>query len=235
MRTWVSGLIFAASLLVLTRAARGRGCVAARQSAPVIGALCSRADHAARWTILVGYRFQPSSRHFIGTVEQKQRELNHNQIQNTCHLFDFSVGPADLAALGSEREHSAAVCVPQPALCTERQIPRDGAGGYDGGSPGAAVPASERVRRQHRRRIQPEAAHRHLQRSRERHRPQRDLIRATADQSVQPGDGGTGFALDVLLTSRRSGARRSTSAAPTSSIRGIRTASPHSARGAARR
>lgn len=43
------------------------------------------------WTISVGYRFQPSSRHFIGTVEQKQRELANNQIQNTYHLIDISV------------------------------------------------------------------------------------------------------------------------------------------------
>jgi hypothetical protein len=43
------------------------------------------------WTISIGYRFQPSSRHFIGTVEQKQRELTHNQIQNVYHLFDFGI------------------------------------------------------------------------------------------------------------------------------------------------
>jgi hypothetical protein len=73
--------------------------VAARQSAPVIGALCSRAEERAAkegrilhpWTVTVGYRFQPSSRHFIGTVEQTQRELTHNQIQNIYHLFDVAV------------------------------------------------------------------------------------------------------------------------------------------------
>jgi hypothetical protein len=96
--------------------------VAARQSVPVIGALCSTADHddrpakeerkqsqdfssipdseriilrsaprPRRWTVSVGYRFQPSSRHFVGTVEQKQREAAGNQIQNTYHLLDISV------------------------------------------------------------------------------------------------------------------------------------------------
>ena len=40
---------------------------------------------------MAGYRFQPSSRHFVGTVEQKQREELGNQIQNTYHLLDFSV------------------------------------------------------------------------------------------------------------------------------------------------
>jgi len=43
------------------------------------------------WVITMGYRFQPSSRHFIGTVEQKQREITGNQIQNTYHLFDVAV------------------------------------------------------------------------------------------------------------------------------------------------
>ena len=71
--------------------------MAARQSAPVIGALCSRAEHqraAPRrrpWNFTVSYRFQPSSRHFVGTEEQKQRELNNTQIQNIYHLFDFSL------------------------------------------------------------------------------------------------------------------------------------------------
>ena len=43
------------------------------------------------WTISVGYRFQPSSRHFVGDVEQKQREVIHNQIQNVAHLFDIGI------------------------------------------------------------------------------------------------------------------------------------------------
>ena len=43
------------------------------------------------WVVTVGYRFQPSSRHFVGTVEQTQREALGNQIQNTYHLFDVAV------------------------------------------------------------------------------------------------------------------------------------------------
>jgi hypothetical protein len=93
--------------------------VAARGSAPVLGALCIP-PHPAReadepdqdkgpavsdqdritsrevkkpggWTFSVGYRFQPSSRHFVGTVEQKQREIANNQIQNVYHLLDIGV------------------------------------------------------------------------------------------------------------------------------------------------
>jgi hypothetical protein len=75
--------------------------VAARQSAPVLGALCSDpADLKARarenasrhhFDIAIAYRYQDSSRHFIGTDEQKQRELLHNQVENSIHLFDVAI------------------------------------------------------------------------------------------------------------------------------------------------
>ena len=43
------------------------------------------------WLVTVGYRYQESFRHFIGTVEQKQREVLGTQIRNTYHLFDVAV------------------------------------------------------------------------------------------------------------------------------------------------
>ena len=39
----------------------------------------------------MGYRYQPSFRHYIGTVEQKQREIAGTQILNIFHLLDFSI------------------------------------------------------------------------------------------------------------------------------------------------
>lgn len=75
--------------------------MAARQSAPVIGALCTAGDDLEaqarenarkhHFDITVGYRYQSSSRHFVGTVEQTQREINHNQIENDYHLFDVAI------------------------------------------------------------------------------------------------------------------------------------------------
>jgi len=71
--------------------------VAARQGTPGLGALaettCSRGErlHPKEWTITTGYRYQPSFRHYIGTVEQVQREVNHNQIENIYHLVDFGI------------------------------------------------------------------------------------------------------------------------------------------------
>ena len=43
------------------------------------------------WTLSLGYRYQQSFRHFVGEVEQKQREINRNQIYNLYHLFDVSL------------------------------------------------------------------------------------------------------------------------------------------------
>lgn len=41
--------------------------------------------------ITLGYRYQSSSRHFVGTVEQVQREILHNQVENDYHLFDLAI------------------------------------------------------------------------------------------------------------------------------------------------
>ena len=76
--------------------------MAARQSAPVIGALCSDGDKDAveqarensikhHFDIVVGYRYQSSSRHFVGTVEQVQRERLHNQVETNFSLFDVAI------------------------------------------------------------------------------------------------------------------------------------------------
>jgi hypothetical protein len=41
--------------------------------------------------VTVAYRYQSSFRHFVGTVEQKQREIAGTQIVNNYHLFDVAV------------------------------------------------------------------------------------------------------------------------------------------------
>ena len=71
--------------------------MAARQGTPGLGVLAEKTCERVRpetseaWTVGVGYRYQPSYRHFIGTVEQKQRESLGTQILNIYHLMDISV------------------------------------------------------------------------------------------------------------------------------------------------
>jgi len=43
------------------------------------------------WQISVGYRQQLSHRHFIGTVEQKERDEQNSEVVNNINLFDFAV------------------------------------------------------------------------------------------------------------------------------------------------
>jgi hypothetical protein len=64
----------------------------------VIGALCNSDKESAQVAsrkhgldVTVSYRHQTSFRHFIGTDEQVQREINHNQIFNRYSLFDIAV------------------------------------------------------------------------------------------------------------------------------------------------
>src|SRR5215472_12312847 len=41
--------------------------------------------------VTIGYRYQSSSRHFVGTTEQKQREILRTQVENDYHLFDVGI------------------------------------------------------------------------------------------------------------------------------------------------
>jgi hypothetical protein len=79
--------------------------VAARQSVPVVGACAgsseegqgisggdSNAAGKGQWTFSVGYREMRSARHFVGTVEQKERQERATAVVNKIHLFDVAVG-----------------------------------------------------------------------------------------------------------------------------------------------
>jgi hypothetical protein len=76
--------------------------VAARQSVPVIGPqtvnetipLGSSAGESLlsprRWQLSVGYRYQHSHRHFVGTEEQHEREEQHTEVNNFIHVLDVA-------------------------------------------------------------------------------------------------------------------------------------------------
>ncbi len=199
--------------------------MAARSSAPVLGALCSQApqkskaqkeaDDLARgpavsdderitpreiyrphpWVINVGYRYQPSSRLFVGTVEQKQ--LGTSQIQNIYHLFDISI-ERELT-----RRFSATASL--PILFAYRNQPYTPTGQFHVNSIGdmtvggrawlfrpptegggnIAVGLSIKL---------PTGKYNATGEARN---SRGQTIIATADQSVQAGDAGTGFVIDT--------------------------------------
>ena len=102
-------VIGAVTMIVTGQRAYGQGCVAARQGAPIVGALCGgeeTADSGAKgfmggiftgpsapgkWNVSFGYRWLDSFRHFVGDVEQPQRVLQDTQQENREHLFDVSL------------------------------------------------------------------------------------------------------------------------------------------------
>jgi hypothetical protein len=111
--------------------------VAARQSAPVLGVACSAGTEPAagsasgrdRWQLSIGYRKQRSHRHFVGTVEQHEREEGETQIVNDIHLFDVGV------SYNFNPRYSLSVSVPFMAATRTRpgtlDIPRLGRPGPD--------------------------------------------------------------------------------------------------------
>jgi len=77
--------------------------VAARQGAPVIGAICNAGHIVAeltgstlsrplspesRWQVNFGYRWQNSFRHFRGDHEEPNRIEEGTEVENRLHLFD---------------------------------------------------------------------------------------------------------------------------------------------------
>ncbi|HWP44043.1 MAG TPA: hypothetical protein VNO14_12445 [Blastocatellia bacterium] len=44
-----------------------------------------------RWQISIGYRYQHSHRHFVGTEEQHEREEQRTEVNNKIHLLDVAV------------------------------------------------------------------------------------------------------------------------------------------------
>jgi hypothetical protein len=178
--------------------------VAARQSAPVIGALCSdgEKDFAAQsrenlikhhFDVTVGYRYQSSSRHFVGTVEQKQREILRNQVENNYHLFDV--------AINYQLTHRWSLTASLPILVATRH---QGSGYFHTHGIGDATIGTRawlfRGPTEHGGNIAFGASLK-MPTGKDNSqdfafiRGQRTII--TSDQSIQTGDGGWGFALEA--------------------------------------
>jgi len=168
----------------------------------VLGVLCSRpkdgkAPKKEKFDLTIGYRYLPSHRHFIGTVEQKNRAILGTEIVNNTHLFDFSLSYqvnnrwSLYGTVPMIRSHRAQLYNPRGDFYVTSQ--GDAAFGARvwllrpptesrrniGIGFGLKVPTG-------RFRVSGPATNARGER-----------IIATADQSIQPGDGGTGAVLDM--------------------------------------
>lgn len=80
----------------IARVGLAQGCVAAHSSQPVISGLDSiDQPHSANLihglTFTFGFRTYSSFRHFVGTVEQVQRETGHSEVENHVDLYDLGI------------------------------------------------------------------------------------------------------------------------------------------------
>ncbi len=145
----------------------------------------------------MGYRYQPSSRHYIGTVEQVEREIQNRQIQNIYHLVDFSLE----RQITPRWSVSAAV----PVLFAYRNQLYAPVGKYNVNALGDATvgvrawifrPSTESGDNISVGVSLKIPTGKYNATGNATDRSGKPII-ATADQSVQAGDGGTGFAIDI--------------------------------------
>lgn len=96
----VSAALFSA-IVCAPPVAHAQGCVAAHSPQPVISGLDPTSEYSSRrfengewWrglTVTTGYRVYNSFRHYIGTVYQVQRQLQHSAVVNHVNLFEMDL------------------------------------------------------------------------------------------------------------------------------------------------
>jgi len=89
-----AGAVLAAALLVLPGAARSQSCILTRLDSPVLSAFDPAFDPQAegqKWMISFGYRYGKGGRHFVGTEERKERQRENSEVINEVNLVDLSL------------------------------------------------------------------------------------------------------------------------------------------------
>jgi hypothetical protein len=88
----ILSILLSAAFIIIYNDSRAQGCVAIRST----GGICTM-DHSAesdkpsKWVLNVNNRYFKSFRHFIGTVEQKQRVEQGTQVINHAYTLDLSL------------------------------------------------------------------------------------------------------------------------------------------------
>ena len=168
----------------------------------MLGVLCERpadghAPKQTKWEVSLGYRFLPSHRHFIGTVEQTQRAEAGTEIVNRVNEFTFGVS-YDLSPRWTLNASIPVLKMYRDQLYPPRQ--EVSFVGQGDAAFGARVwlfrPPTETLSN-----IgigfalkAPTGQYNVMQPATDR---QGNPILATVDQSIQPGDSGTGLILSV--------------------------------------
>lgn len=190
--------------------------MASRLDAPVLGAFDELRQGEQKWQVSFSWRYQKSDRHFRGTREEENRQAEHSEVINKIHLAELGI------RYGFDPQTSLTVGV--PLLMATRSHPiRDANRDTVGRSVLNSRGLSDVTVVARRLMWKPSAERRgnltlglgvklptganNVVDTREREVDgERVLSVETVDQSVQPGDGGFGFIVDLsayrLLGSR---------------------------------
>lgn len=178
--------------------------MAARLDTPVLGVQDS--ERPTRWQVSGSWRYQYSHRHFVGSEEQHERAEERSQVKNTINLFDlgvrynagdqwsFALGiPYLMAERSSPLRNSSRVVVGRTVTeasdvgditLTARRLlwnPRTSPNGNISLGLGIKFPTGDYDVYDDRERLV---------------NGQSVITDESVDQSIQPGDGGTGVVLD---------------------------------------
>ena len=174
-----------------------QGCVAIKGTAGI----CSRPSDQKGWELNLNNRYFKSYKHFVGTIEQKQREDNGTNVINHSEEFDIT------ATRYLNSRWSLAVILPIMGFSRSSLYEHDGVNRYTTHSFGIGDARFAAYRWM----FDPKTSHKgNLQLGAGIklptgnygyqdyfHRKPDSLVLGPVDQSIQPGDGGTGFTFEI--------------------------------------
>lgn len=84
-------IIFFAALCMPVSKSNAQGCIAIRSTGGMSCDMHHPADTATKWVFAVNNRYYDSYKHFIGTTEQKQRQTQGTEVINHGYTMDLSL------------------------------------------------------------------------------------------------------------------------------------------------
>ena len=213
----------ALSLLALAAfapsAARAQGCVAVRLDAPGVGALpgCQGQGYGNKWELATTWRYFESDKHFRGTHYERNRTEEGSQVINTVHQLDVAlrrnindrwsltvdVPFVDMDRSGPLRDSNRNVVarvergggsgLGDISVVARRWMldPSKHASGNFSLGFGVKLPTGEKDH------LFPQTEWNDVNGDDKVDDGELELVIETVDQSVQPGDGGLGFYMDL--------------------------------------
>jgi hypothetical protein len=189
-------ILFIASVFGYVKT-NAQGCVAIKGTAGI----CSRPSDQEGWELNLNSRYFKSYKHFVGTIEQKQREEEGTNVINHSEEFDIT------ATRYLNSRWSLAVILPIMDFSRSSLYEHDGVNRYVTHSFGIGDARFAAYRWM----FDPKTSHKgNLQLGAGIklptgnynyqdyfHKKPDSLVLGPVDQSIQPGDGGTGFTFEI--------------------------------------